>query len=60
MTDAEVVAPPGTAEPQGDGKWKLSLARGQKLELRARGSRPQDWQVAPVSRPGSAVPFGLP
>jgi alpha-L-fucosidase 2 len=60
MPDAEVIAPPGTAEPQGDGKWKLSLARGQKLELRARGSRPQDWQVAPVSQPGPAVPFGLP
>ena len=60
MPDAEVIAPPGTAEQQGDGKWKLSLARGQKLELRARGSRPQDWQVSPVARPGPAVPFGLP
>jgi alpha-L-fucosidase 2 len=61
MPDAQISsAKGGTAEKQPDGSWKLTLARGQTLELRAPGRSPEQWQVSPVSRPGPAVPFGLP
>jgi alpha-L-fucosidase 2 len=60
MPDAQIKAPPGTAEKQPDGSWKLTLARGQKLELRAPGTGPSDWRVSPVPRPVPAAPFGLP
>jgi hypothetical protein len=60
LADAQVVGPGGAAARQPDGAWKLTLARGQSVELRARGSGPQNWQVAPVPRTGPAVPFGLP
>jgi hypothetical protein len=61
MPDAQISATKGgNAEKQPDGSWKLTLARGQTVELRAPGSSPEQWQVSPVSRPGPAVPFGLP
>jgi alpha-L-fucosidase 2 len=60
MPDAQISAPPGTAQKQPDGTWKLTLARGQSLELRAPGTSARDWRVAPVPRPSPAVPFGLP
>jgi hypothetical protein len=65
LPGAQPATPPGaSAEKQPDGSWKLLLAAGQIVELRAPGGGPQDkhcdWQVSPVLRPGPAPAFGLP
>jgi alpha-L-fucosidase 2 len=58
LTDAELVGPAAKAQKQADGSWRLTLAKGETLELRARGSGAADRAVAPVAS-GDHNTFGL-
>jgi hypothetical protein len=49
LADPEVVGPAGKAQKQPDGSWRLSLARGESVELRTRGSSAADRAIAPVA-----------
>jgi alpha-L-fucosidase 2 len=49
LADAEVVGPAGRAQKQPDGSWRLTLARGETLELHARGSSAAERAVGPVA-----------
>jgi hypothetical protein len=60
LADPEVVASgKATAERQPDGSWRLALARGESVVLRARGMSASDVTVAPVPASGERNAFGL-
>ena len=62
LANPKIAGPPGRtpAEPQPDGTWKLTLARGETVVFQAR-DLPAATHIAPVPRVATAAnPFGLP
>jgi hypothetical protein len=61
LDDPEIVGSSrkATARKQSDGTWRLTLAKGESLVLRARGARSTDRTIAPVAAFGDQNAFGL-
>jgi hypothetical protein len=60
LEDPEIVASgKGAAQKQPDGGWRLTLAKGEWVVLRARGASAAERVIGPVTGAGDRSAFGL-